>query len=200
MPTTKLLSLSKYGRHLQYYGRFIDDATGAWNDLDDPEAFDRFCEDINDFGILRWEVEERCNQIDFLDLTFWINKEDCIMTKTFRKPQNIYQYIPKQSAHPPGVGRASIFGCMRRYGLQNSLRKDYLEQINLLYTHMKARGWPHLLAEWIIKSADKLEHDLSLPLHSAAKFIGGGGCSGSRPLGPRTGTNGHNVFDNIIDE
>ncbi|EJK54383.1 hypothetical protein THAOC_25994, partial [Thalassiosira oceanica] len=26
----------------------------AWNDLDDPEAFDRFCEDVNDFGILRW--------------------------------------------------------------------------------------------------------------------------------------------------
>ncbi|EJK50823.1 hypothetical protein THAOC_30074, partial [Thalassiosira oceanica] len=33
----------------------------------------------------------------------------------------------------------------------------------------------------------------------AAKF-GGGGCSGSRPLGPRTGTNGHNVFDTIIDD
>ena len=159
--------IPKYGRHLQYYGRFIDDATGAWNDLDDPEAFDRFCEDVNDFGILRWEVEERCNQIDFLDLTIWINKENRIMTKTFRKPQNIYQYIPKQSAHPPGVGRAIIFGCMRRYRLQNSLRKDYLEQINLLYTHMKARGWPHhLLAEWIMKSADKLEHDLSLPLQA----------------------------------
>ena len=56
---------------------------------------------------------------------------------------------------------------MRRYRLQNSLRKDYLEQINLLYTHMKARGWPHyLLAEWIMKSADKLEHDLSLPLQA----------------------------------
>ncbi|EJK53606.1 hypothetical protein THAOC_26925, partial [Thalassiosira oceanica] len=95
--------IPKYGRHLQYYGRFIDDATGAWNDLDDPEAFDRFCEDVNDFGILRWEVEERCNQIDFLDLTIWINKENRIMTKTFRKPQNIYQYIPKQSAHPQGL-------------------------------------------------------------------------------------------------
>ena len=126
--------LPKYGRHLQYYGRFIDDATGAWNDLDDPEAFDRFCEDVNDFGILRWEVEERCTQIDFLDLTIWIDEENRIMTKTFRKPQNIYQYIPQQSAHPPGVGRAIIFGCMRRYRLQNSLRKDYLEQINLLYT------------------------------------------------------------------
>ena len=53
---------------------------------------------------------------------------------------------------------------MRRYRLQNSLRKDYLEQINLLYTHMKARGWQHsLLAEWIMNAADKLEHDLSLP-------------------------------------
>ena len=156
--------LPKFDRHLQYYGRFIDDAIGVWNDLDDPEAFGRFCEDVDNFGILRWEVEERCKQIDFLDLTIWINEENHIMTKTYRKPQNIYQYIPKKSAHPPGVGRAIIFGCMRRYRLQNSRRKDYLEQINLLYTHMKARGWPHhLLAEWIMKSADKLEHDLSLP-------------------------------------
>ena len=86
------------------------------------------------------------------------------MTKTYRKPQNIYQYIPQRSAPPPGVGRAIIFGCMRRYRLQNSLREDYLEQINLLYTHMKARGWEHhLLTEWIMKSAEKLEHDLSLP-------------------------------------
>ena len=29
---------------------------------------------------------------------------------------------------------------------------------------MKARGWEHhLLAEWIMKSAEKLKHDLSLP-------------------------------------
>ncbi|EJK64966.1 hypothetical protein THAOC_14242 [Thalassiosira oceanica] len=39
--------IPKYGRHLQYYGRFINDATGAWNDLDDPEAFGRICEDVN---------------------------------------------------------------------------------------------------------------------------------------------------------
>ena len=84
-----------------------------------PRSIQPILQSANYFGILRWEVEERCNQIDFLDLTIWINKENRIMTKTFRKPQNIYQYIPKQSAHPPGVGRAIIFGCMRRYRLQN---------------------------------------------------------------------------------
>ena len=143
-----------------------EDSYGVWNDLDDPEAFIRFCDDVDNFppGILRWEVEKRSKEIDFLDLTISINEKNHIMTKTYRKPQNIYQYIPQRSAHPPGVGRAIIFGCTRRYRLQNSLREDYLEQINLLYTHMKAREWEHhLLAEWIMKSAEKLEHDLSLP-------------------------------------
>ena len=84
----------------------------------------------------------------------------------------VYQYIHQQSAHPPGVGRAIIFGCMsmRRYRLQNSLpmHKDYLLSTNQLtcstLTHMKARGWQHsLLAKWIMNAADKLERHLSLP-------------------------------------
>ena len=69
------------------------------------------------------------SEIDFLDLTILIYEKNHIMTKTNCKPQNIYLYIPQRSATHPGNG--IIFGCMRRYRLQNSLRKDYLEQINL---------------------------------------------------------------------
>ena len=42
--------LKKYKRHLLYYGRFIDDGFGTWNDLDDPTAWDRFNNDVNDFA------------------------------------------------------------------------------------------------------------------------------------------------------
>ena len=54
-------------------------------------AFSRFCDDVDNFppGILRWDVEKRSKEIDFLDLTISINEKNHIMNKTYRKPQNI---------------------------------------------------------------------------------------------------------------
>ena len=65
--------LCKYERHLIYYKRFIDDGNGLWNDRDDPDAWNRFKADVDDFGSLRWEVEERSREVNFLDLTITIN-------------------------------------------------------------------------------------------------------------------------------
>ena len=45
--------LAKYARHLLFYGRYIDDGLGAWNDRDDPLAWYRFYKDVDDFGILK---------------------------------------------------------------------------------------------------------------------------------------------------
>ena len=71
---------------------------------------------------------------------------------------NIYLYIPVASAHPLRVGKAMIYGSLRRHYLQNTHRKDYLKQIKLLLVHMKARGWtPKLLKELRIKAAAYLE-------------------------------------------
>ena len=55
--------IPRYGRRIQYYGRFTNDTTGAWNDLvDDTEAFRQFCKDVNYLSILRREAEERCKE------------------------------------------------------------------------------------------------------------------------------------------
>ena len=156
--------LKKYKRHLLYYGRFIDDGFGAWNDLDDPTAWDRFKDDVNDFGILKWDINAPCQEVVFLDITICINNENRIETRTYSKPQNIYQYIPQRSAHPLKVGRSIIFGKMQRYHLQNSKRKDFIEQVDLLYERMKARGWQHsLLYEWILESSEKFETRINKP-------------------------------------
>ena len=157
--------LKKYKRHLLYYGRFIDDGFGVWNDLDDPTAWDRFNKDVNDFGILKWEIDAPCQEVVFLDITICINNKNQIETRTYSKPQNIYQYIPQRSAHPLKVGRAIIFGKMQRFYLQNSKREDYIKQVDLLYEHMKARGWQHsFLHEWILESSKKLETRSNKPI------------------------------------
>ena len=67
---------------------------------------------------------------------------------------NLYLHIPAASARPLRVGKAMVYGCLRRYYLQNAHRKDYLKQIKLLFVHMKARGWtPKLLKELMAKAA-----------------------------------------------
>ena len=53
---------------------------------------------------------------------------------------------------------------MQRYHLQNSKRKDFIEQVDLLYERMKARGWQHsLLYEWILESSEKFETRINKP-------------------------------------
>ena len=102
--------LAKYRRHLLFYKRFIDDKMGAWNDFDDPGAWERFCADVNDFGKLKWTVEQVGREVHFLDLTIRLNDTNRIETSTYQKPMNLHLYIPQASAHPLGLGKAMIYG------------------------------------------------------------------------------------------
>ena len=69
---TKVL-LPKYGSHLLYFKRFIDDIIGIWLVEDDSTTWTNFKADVNDFGILTWEIEEPGMSVNFLDMTLTIN-------------------------------------------------------------------------------------------------------------------------------
>ena len=71
---------------------------------------------------------------------------------------NLYLYLHHASAHPPGVLKGMVYGCMRRYYLQNSRRSDYLEMIRLLRDRLVARGHKRaLLNDMMVKAAQKIE-------------------------------------------
>ena len=90
--------LSNYDSHLLLFRRYIDDMIGIW--LGDDTTWENFKRDTNNFGILTWDFEEPSHTVNFLDLT--ISIENCrIVTRTYQKPMNLYQYIPAQ---PPRVG------------------------------------------------------------------------------------------------
>ncbi|KAL7554349.1 hypothetical protein ACHAWF_017788 [Thalassiosira exigua] len=59
--------LVKYKRYLILYKRLIDDKCGLWNDCGYPRAWDRFCEDVNNFvsGKLKWVIDDRSKEGDF---------------------------------------------------------------------------------------------------------------------------------------
>ncbi|EJK45389.1 hypothetical protein THAOC_35999 [Thalassiosira oceanica] len=81
----------------------------TWN-LDGRYSWQLFKQDVNDFGILTWEIDELSTSVDFLDLTISITQDGRLTTKTYQKAMNLYQYIPPHSAHPPGMMKGIVYG------------------------------------------------------------------------------------------
>ena len=74
---------------------------------------------MNDFGILKWDIEEPSENIEYLDLNIGI--ENRMFTfKTYQKSIKLYQYITPNSAHPPGVIRGVVHSQLLQYFKQNS--------------------------------------------------------------------------------
>jgi len=75
--------IPRYRNNLFYFRRFIDDIFIIWL-RDSTDAWQNFCTDVNNFGILTWEIEEMSNTVNFLDLTLTINNGK-VESKTFQK-------------------------------------------------------------------------------------------------------------------
>ena len=140
--------IQKYSKHILFYKRFIDDAIYLWRTNGDKTssllAFDQFKHDMDQFGLLRWTHLPLSNKVHFLDLTITIdfaNKK--FLFKTFQKPQNLYLYLPPNSAHPPGMLKSLIFGLIRKYNLQNTHAEDFTSIKNKLFSRLIARGHQH---------------------------------------------------------
>ena len=116
--------------------RFIDDLfgillMGGKNGMAESELND-FENDMNNFGILIWEVENPSKSVTYLDLTIEIDGNSFI-TRTYQKPYNLYQYISPNSAHPSGMIKGVIHSMLRQYYHQNSRKDDYWKIAILFY-------------------------------------------------------------------
>ena len=110
------------------------------------EELNKFKADINNFGILKWKIDEPSLQVDYLDLTLQI-VDGHIQTKTYQKPINLYQYITPSSAHPPWMIQGIITSMIKGYYHQNTNLDDFWEVSMKFYRNMKARGWDRKLLE-----------------------------------------------------
>jgi hypothetical protein len=115
------LILQKYRRQLLYYRRYIDDIIGIWlpDNNNDSSTWQGFKEDLNNWGTLKWKIENPSRKTVFLDLE--INLQgNTIATRTYQKDMNLYLYIPPLLAHPPSCFKGLITGEVRRCWLQNN--------------------------------------------------------------------------------
>ena len=152
--------IPKYGRKMILNYRFVDDiwalALFGGDDGFSPNEFDEFKQDMNNFGLLKWKVNEPSTCVNFLDLTLTI-ENGLITSKTYQKPTNLYQYICRNSAHPPWMIKGVIYSMLRRYHRQNTKEEDYWKVSMKYYNHLKDRGWTRQQLEPIFISAhDKI--------------------------------------------
>ena len=68
---------------------------------------------------------------------------------------NLYLYFPPHSYRPPRALQGFVFGLIRRYLEQNSMRLDYIE-IEKIFHHLIARGHPTSTLRPLFQDADTL--------------------------------------------
>jgi hypothetical protein len=107
--------LTKFAPNLLYYRFYIDDIFGVWVPPESHQTaiWKNFERKLNEWGSLKWIIEQPSNKTVFLDLNIeLINSK--IHTSTFQKSLNLYLYLP------PSCLKGLIAGEMRRYWLQNN--------------------------------------------------------------------------------
>lgn len=86
---------------------------------------------------------------DFLDLTTFKSEPfpftNILDTKTFQKPQNLYQYTHFSSHHPEAVFKAIITGELVRYIRTNTIKDSYIIMETLLKKRLLTRGYSEKL-------------------------------------------------------
>lgn len=107
--------IKKYPEIL-FYRRYIDDVFGIWSpkSVDDDLRWSSFTKDLNLCGKLRWEASERSTTINFLDLVITIEENLKLSTRIYEKVDNLYLYLPANSAHSPGNLKGLIYGMVFR--------------------------------------------------------------------------------------
>ena len=113
----------------------------------------QFVETTNNFGFLKWDFCSPSKSVDFLDLTTWI-EDGHLLTKTYQKDMNLYQYISPSSNRPPKMIVGIIYSLLQTYKQQNSREEDYINIACLLHRRHVARGWDHDCLKRLILEAD----------------------------------------------
>ncbi len=116
--------LPNFKPNLLFLRRYIDDIFGIWVLIDSSITWASFKHSLNNFGILRWDISKLTYSLGYLDIELTI-MDGRIITKTFQKEMNLYQYLPPHSAHPPLMLCGMIYSLMKSYYHQNTLHSDY---------------------------------------------------------------------------
>ncbi len=132
-----------HDKYLLFYKRFIDDGFAVWlHDLDptvDAKNWTNFQAILNMMG-LNWMFKSTHKKLIFMDMMIGII-DDKLVTTIYAKPLVLYQYIPPNSCHPPGVLTGLVYGQILWIYQLCSLSEDVDKELSLFYKRLLNRGY-----------------------------------------------------------
>jgi len=130
-------------KFLLFYKRFIDNGFAIWRHDPDPtidaQNWNDFKALFNAMG-LEWTFKSPRKKLVVMDMTIQI-KGSKIITTIYAKPLALYQYIPPNSCHPPGVLTGLIFGQILRIYQLCSRSKVIDKELSLFHMHLLQCGY-----------------------------------------------------------
>ena len=144
--------------------RYIDDVFLLWpHTLDELKTF---LTDLNNFNeAIHYTYEYSPSSANFLDLTIYkgssFHYTSTLDTKTYQKPQNLYQYTHFTSNHQKATFKAVITGELIRYTRTNTSEDNFLAMKQLFKRRLLARGYPQKLIDSTaatVKFTDRQRH------------------------------------------
>ena len=114
--------------------RYIDDIFIIWTQS--QHQLETFLTALNNFHpSLHYTYSFSTENTDFLDLTIYKGPHfQCthhLDTRTFQKPQNLYQYLHFESCHQRSVHKGIILTECIRYIRTNTSKDNYIRTIHL---------------------------------------------------------------------
>lgn len=124
------------GAQLQLLRRYIDDLLLLWAGV--PDALldyanswhDSLCFDLGGSGT-----------VNFLDVTLSILPDRRVHWSLYRKPRNLYLYVPANSCHPVSSFKSLQVGGFLRCIRRNRLASDVERSLSFFKQQLKARGY-----------------------------------------------------------
>jgi hypothetical protein len=154
--------LTEFEENLWEYSRSIDDVASGWIAGTDPvydlARWTYFKMRMNDNNFeIECTIEERSNNIEFMDLTLTLNNNR-ITSTLYEKPPNLHLYIPPHSTQPTGFLTGLIMGMRHRIHTLCTDPTDQHRSIKSFYLHLKARGYkPTAILPIFRKAAERIQ-------------------------------------------
>jgi hypothetical protein len=141
--------------------RYIDDIFILWPK---NQNLSNFTTKINNFHPnIKFTTNTSESSMDFLDITIYKGSQftnvQLLDTKTFQKPENLYQYLHFSSNHPKSTFKSIITGECIRYVRSNSDHQNYIQQSNLFKQRLINRGYPIKFIDKHIKKVNYLNRN-----------------------------------------
>ena len=87
------------------YLRYIDDIFMIWTDT--KEKFEQFIKELNlKHPSIKSDCKISAKEVDFLDITVYIDKNNRLQTKLYKKPTDRQNYLHRKSEHPESLKKS----------------------------------------------------------------------------------------------